>query len=112
MTAAVRRWVAGREPTAPDALAERVASALGGGGHADDDAVAEPSAVVDACLRAAEATLTRVLGDGGSERAAALDLLAADALVTYAFEAASEMPEAIPELARTAMARLSHVDGV
>jgi hypothetical protein len=40
-------------------------------------------------------------------RAAALDLLAADALATYAFEAAADDPDAIPARARAAMARLS-----
>lgn len=43
------------------------------------------------------AAATRILrdvahGEGANERAAALDLLAADALITYAIEAAAEDP--------------------
>ena len=53
------------------------------------------------------ATLARVLADGATARAAAIDLLAADALVTYAFEAASESPDRLPDLAHRAMTRLS-----
>ncbi len=51
----------------------------------------------------------RVLRDGASDRALALDLLTADALVTYAFEAAGDDPAALPALARNAMRRLSRL---
>jgi hypothetical protein len=48
-----------------------------------------------------------VLAEGGNARGAALDLLSADALVTYAFEATSERPDELPTAARDAMVRLS-----
>jgi len=107
MSDAALAWVARREPAAPPALAEHVAAALGTLPPSTVERDDELSAVVRACVDAAEATLVRVLVDGAVARAAALDLLAADALVTYAFEAASERPDDLPAAAREAMARLS-----
>jgi hypothetical protein len=66
-----------------------------------------PGALPDRCLAAAERGLLRLLSDREASRAGALDLLAVDALVTYAFEAASDTPERIPALAADAMHRLS-----
>ena len=62
-------------------------------------------------LAAAEAALERLARVGTDDRATALDLLAVDALVTYAFELASQSPEAIPGLSARAMSRLSAVAG-
>lgn len=70
------------------------------------DTATEPAA---ACLSAAEDALARLVRDGDDSRAGALDLLAIDALVTYAFEAAAEDPSRIDGLAMHAMARLSRV---
>lgn len=81
----VLEWLAAREPAAPALLAERL----------DRFARALPEARLDATmtrtmcalgLHALEGSLAR--GETGDE--AALDLLAADAFVTYAFEAAAE----------------------
>jgi hypothetical protein len=114
VTADARAWAASREPAPPPALAGAVARALG-------DALGDvPNAdgVTGACLLAAERVLARVLADdassaaGGAREAArdtGLDLLAADALVTYAFEAAADEPERLGDVARDAMARLSRV---
>ena len=63
-------------------------------------------------LTAAEAALRSVLNAGSDSRASALDVLAIDALVTYAFEAAAAEPERIPALASHAMSRLSHATPV
>jgi hypothetical protein len=103
-TASGVRWAAAQEPPAPAALVERVGGALAP--FDADDAAARPAR----CLAAAEAVLARLLAGGATgtrSREAALDLLAADALVTYAFEAASETPAALPALAREAIERLA-----
>jgi hypothetical protein len=54
-------------------------------------------------LRAAEALLLPVMRGGSAGRDMALDLLSADALMTYAFEAAAEDPDSIAALADAAM---------
>lgn len=97
----VTAWLDARRPAPPTALADRVrelvASAPG-----DDEPVA-------ACLRAAELALVRLVREGDAGRAQALDLLAIDALVTYAFEGAADQPETIAPRADAAMAALSRV---
>lgn len=100
-------WLAGRTPAPPDALAARIHDALAA---AQDDDAAVDAARPAAWLAAAEAVLARVLADGATgtrSRDAALDLLAADALVTYAFEAAADAPARLPAVARDAIARLT-----
>ena len=89
----------------PAALAQRVEAALREFGGAD--AGTHPPYSAEACITACEALLGRLLGEGCATRAAATDLLAADALVTYAFEAASTEPARLEERARDAMARLA-----
>ncbi len=84
---------------APELLARRVAQLLADAGG-DGDAVARH-------IAAAEHTVARLLRDQSTSRASALDLLAADALATYAFELAADDPDAIPELAARAMARFA-----
>ena len=97
----VRDWLAHREPSPPRVLRERVeALALEAADQAD------PAASL---LSAAESALARLSGVAADDRSAALDLLAIDALVTYAFEHASETPDGIPALATRAMSRLSAV---
>jgi hypothetical protein len=96
----LREWLGARVPAQPPALSDRIAELAG----PYDDA---PGDMPDRCLAAAEAGLRRLLIDREASRAGALDLLAVDALVTYAFEAASETPVRIPHLAAVAMHRLS-----
>ena len=62
-------------------------------------------------LDAAERAVARLLREQCTSRAAALDLLAADALATYAFELAADDPDRIPELAARAMARFAALAG-
>jgi hypothetical protein len=57
-------------------------------------------------LDAAISLLSATPGCESPERSAALDLLAADALVTYAFEMDAEVPEEIDSLADSAMREL------
>ena len=87
------------EPAPPEALARRVAELL--------DAAGGAGSPVDRHLAAAEHTVARLLRHQSTSRASALDLLAADALATYAFELAADRPDDIPELAVRAMARFA-----
>lgn len=99
----LRHWLSGREPAPPPELAQRIAELAA----PFDDSGTE---VAVRCLAAAESALPDLLAAGESEsRANALDLLAIDALVTYAFEAASSDDARAPELAIEAMQRLSRL---
>src|SRR5581483_793445 len=91
-------WVAARAPAAP---AELLA-------HMRRDLEVRPAGVAS-LLDAAEAALERVLGASGTERRTALDLLSADAYVTYAFEAAADDPASLIETANEAMGRVSAI---
>ena len=81
----------------PAALRQRIEQALAG--RAGDDA--------RHCLAAGEALLATVLCEEASSRGTALDLLAADALVTHAFELAASTPADLPALADAAMRRIA-----
>lgn len=78
---AIVTWLAARRPAAPPTLVEPMTRWL------TDSAASLPEQLA----LAGHALLDRVLArpDGGRELA--LDLLAADALVTYAFEAQAEL---------------------
>ena len=87
-------------PAVPVALRERVRAALGAAG----DGAGAPSPA--ACLDAGEALLARVLASDERSRGTALDLLAADALVTWAFELAADSGGDLEALAGEAMRRI------
>lgn len=91
-------WLSSREPAPPPALAARVRELVREARGHDLPAT---------LLAAAEGALRRLVRTGGSDRTTAIDLLAVDALVTYAFEAAARAPATIPACAAEAMARLS-----
>ncbi len=79
-------WLEARSPSPPEGLKIRMARELEGDarrGDAGDTSVA-------ALGTAAVAALTRALSVGGTDREVAMDLLAADGLLTYACEAALE----------------------
>jgi hypothetical protein len=97
----VVEWLGRREPAPPDALLLRLRETLA------SDAERDAGDAAAACLAAGERLLAKVLREGEASRDHALDLLAADALVTYAFEAASTRPNALPTLAAQAMARMA-----
>lgn len=94
-------WVAARGAGAPPALIARVQAVLA----ADEGAVALP--VAEALLRAGERLLAAVLDQAEAGRAVALDLLAADTCVTWAFEAEADSPSTLPARASTAMKRIA-----
>ena len=95
------QWLAARRPAPPEPLHDRLRGLLAGGG---DDASADVSARL---LERGAATLAGVLAGAASSRDSARELLAADALVTYAFEAAADTPEGLEERARGALASLA-----
>ena len=97
-------WLEGRTPKVPVALMERIREALG---PALDHVVGGASVHAHAALLdAARSLLSATPGCESPERRSALELLAADALVTYAFEIAAEAPEEIDALAESAMREL------
>ena len=73
-------WLSARKPAPPLALATRLADTVG------DEAGAPPAALA----AKGALLLDRVVAATTQDRRQALDLLAADALVTYAFEAQAE----------------------
>jgi hypothetical protein len=90
-------WLRERAPAAPSELVASIEQALGD--RAGDDADEAPNA----CLEAAEELLASLVATPGAGREAALALLTADALVTYAFEAGAQRPGWIAARAPIAM---------
>jgi hypothetical protein len=97
----LREWLRGRHQAAPDRLSARVEQALGV--RCERDA----TEAAPLCVDAAEELLRDLLARGSAGRESALDLLAVDALVTYAFEAAGEEPTSLATRALDAMRRLA-----
>ena len=98
----VRNWLAHREPSPPRVLRERVEALA----RAVPERPGDPAGTL---LDAAEAALAGLSRQSADDRATALDLLAVDALVTYALEWVAQAPEEIPALSAQAMSRLSRV---
>jgi hypothetical protein len=96
----VRQWLSAHEDGVLSALSARLRSAVDPTGH-------EPGAVADELARTGERLLGRVLDANTMTRAHALDVLCADALLTYAFEAAADEPSRIAERADAAMRRIA-----
>ena len=97
------QWLESRTPPPPEMLRSRIMSALG---DARDRDVADTERT---CLEAAERVLTGLFGDGTGERCEAADLLAADALVTYALEFAADAPDGFAERATRAIERFGQL---
>ena len=98
----LRDWLAHREPSPPRVLRERVeALAL-----AVAEREGDPAGTL---LDAAEAALAGLVTRPSEARGTALDLLAVDALVTYALEWTAGHPDDLPPLSERAMWRLSRV---
>lgn len=101
--ATVGAWIAGRDPAPPSALHARLQELLAPWG---DRPAAE---LPEACLAVGERMLDQMLAAGSTSRAAALDLLAVDALITYAFEVAADEPERLEARAAEAMRRIAMI---
>jgi len=96
-------WVAAHAADAPPALIARVQAVI------EADASVASLSAAEGLLRAGELLLQAVLEDSEAGRAVALDLLAADTCVTWAFEAAAEEPGTLPARAEAAMARIAEL---
>ena len=94
-------WLDARRPIPPAALRARIDAALG------PDLLADAGDAAETLLTAGERLVRSLLVDDATSRDSAIDLLAADALVTYAFEAASERPADLSSRAAAAMARIA-----
>jgi hypothetical protein len=94
-------WLRQRTPAAPAVLSARIQRTLGIRCEADAAAASE------LCVAAAEELLSELLARPSAGRESALDLLTFDALVTYAFEAASEDIDSLAARADAAMTRLA-----
>lgn len=96
----VGEWVASRAAGVPPHLLARVHEALG-------PASQLPAArVPEACVAAADRMVGALLSHDRTGRDSALALLAADALVTFAFEAAADAPAQLAARAHAAMQAL------
>lgn len=103
--ATVGEWVAAIDPRPPVALAERLGVLLAPFAMRSIDLLPE------SCLEAGEQLLDELLASGSTSRGTALDLLAVDALVTYAFQEAAHDPVRLEARAARAMARIAALPG-
>jgi geranylgeranyl pyrophosphate synthase len=83
---AVRSWLEARTPVPPEALARKLAECV----EAAPESALAGDSVAEVAGRLGVATLRRVVQRQGVAYDGAMDLLVADAFVTYAFEAAAE----------------------
>ena len=98
-------WLESRTPESPAALIECIRKVF------VEHPEYEKLHRVDAFVDAGELLLRRVLGADSAARASALNLLAADACVTYAFEAAADEPAKLGARADAAKAKIALVAG-
>ncbi len=94
-------WLSTRTPAPPAPLAARLREVLGA--RLSDRA----SSAHEAALSKAESLLSQLLLQDCAGRDRALDLLAVDAMVTYAFEAAAESPDTMSARATAAMTAIA-----
>lgn len=97
----VRAWLASRTPPPPPALRARMEELLA-------EVLDRPATELPEQAVARAGALVRALvAEGRTGRDSALDLLAADALVTSAFEAAADEPALLAGRARAALDSLA-----
>lgn len=103
----LRDWLASRTPSPPPRLAARLAAAVPASASSDSNDTPR------SLIAAAAGILRETVDQPSNERngTAALDLLAADALITYAVEAAAEDCEKLAALTDEMILRLSAVTG-
>ena len=99
-------WLVALAPSPPQALAERLSALLA------PYLLLPVAHVPEVCLEAGEKLLDALLASDSTSRGSALDLLAVDALVTYAFQAAADDPGQLESRAARAMARIAALPGV
>lgn len=93
----VRDWLSARASAAPSALHARVLELLG------ESANLPAARATTVFIETARDSLQRILGSGLYGRDGALDLLAADALMTYAYEHAAEGTPTVADLEADAL---------
>ena len=98
---AVLAWLGSREPAAPALLADRLAALANQAPPAPLGAT-----MTDTMQALGRFALERSLARGEEGSDVALDLLAADAFVTYAFEAAAEEGVDVRRAVRDVLARM------
>ena len=97
----VGEWLEARTPRPPAALIARLRAVLA-------ESLGESSEhVPDVLLAAGERVVAELLQSNSTSRDSALDLLTADALLTYAFEAAGSDVPTIARRATEAMGRIA-----
>ena len=94
-----RDWIAARAPAPPPALSNRLAEIVG------EDVCESSESLPDLLISRAEELLAHI----GNDRSSATDLLAADALITYAMEAAAEYSLDVERIASEAALRLATI---
>jgi hypothetical protein len=104
----LKEWLASRNPPPQPRLAARLAAAIPASAESASGELSR-SFIASAAAILRETIDSPAAGRNGT---AALDLLAADALITYALEAAAEDCETFAERADEMIARLSAVAGV
>ena len=95
------QWLRARAPESPAALVTCITELLES--HPEWESLSR----ADAFVNASEVLLRRVLVGNVAARASALDLLASDACVTWAFEAAADEPGTIAVRAVAAELRIA-----
>jgi hypothetical protein len=96
-----KQWLRSRNPAPPDHLLNRMEAAL-----SDSKGLSLSEEFLSAGARILE-SLTK--NSGGIQRDTAIDLLAADALITYALEAASENCESFDPETRATLAAVAKI---
>jgi len=99
----VRAWLHERRPAPPATLLARLEEVL------DQERNGDEMDIVFTALTAATNLLEEIVARPAAGRECALDLLTADALVTYAFEVASDDPEGLASRAATALRQFAAV---
>lgn len=99
----VGEWLTSLKPQVPEALAMRLDQLLA-------PQLERPAAeVATVCLDTGINLLSALLAMRESSRDSALDLLAVDALVTCAFQAAAANPASVDSLTKDAMTRIAQI---
>lgn len=99
----VGEWLRARTPQPPPDLAARLDAVLGA-------ALAEPAErAPEVLLAAGERLVAELLLSRSTSRESALDLLTADALITYAFEGETDTPLDIEQRADATMTRIASI---
>lgn len=99
----IGEWLEARQPRPPVELMQTLEAALGPAMNEDSEGA---TAVF---LAAAERMLRGLVTSGETGRPIAAELLAIDALTTYAVEAAAETLDSMPDFAGDAMARFASI---